>query len=82
MFLTGSALPYSFYGLLIEESKKVNDSVAFRPDRIITERYGENMGLEIFCNEINNVSPMSTVVGVEYLLPSRLFIETFLEVGS
>jgi hypothetical protein len=80
MILAGSMLPYSLYALLIEDSRMIDDAVACRPDRVIKDRYGEDLGLEIFCNEINNVSPMSMVGGVDYLLPSRLFIERFLEV--
>jgi hypothetical protein len=82
MFLTVSSLPYSLYGLLIDESRVVDDSVAFRPDRIVSDYYGEDFLMEIMCNEVSNVSPLSTVNGVEYRLPSSLFVKTFLEVAT
>jgi hypothetical protein len=81
VILQTSFLPYSLFSYLIDEVRDVDDSVAFRPDRIIAEKYGGSFSMEVVCNEVSNLSPLSTVNGAEYVLPSRLFTETFIEVG-
>jgi hypothetical protein len=82
MLLNTSKLPYSLHVLLIDDSVDVSDGRAYRPDKVVDDTYGRNLYLELFCNEVNNVSPLSLVPGKEYLLPSRRYIRTFLEIGS
>jgi hypothetical protein len=80
MFLQVSTLPYSIFGLLIEDSKKIDDKTAYRPDRIVTDQYGENFFYEVLCNQMSNLSPLSAKNGRDYLLPSYFLINTFMGV--
>jgi hypothetical protein len=80
MFLTFSGLPYSIHRILADHSVVVREDRAFRPDRVIRDLYGSSSTVEIFCNEISNVSPLSLVSGTEYLTPTARHIKTFLGV--
>jgi hypothetical protein len=82
MFFTKSGLPYSLHYLLIEDSVLMTEQQAYRPDLVVDSVYVPNIPLELFCNEINNVSPLSLAPGKKYLTPSFRYIHTFLEGGS
>ena len=81
MLLGTTGLPYSFFSLLCDSYTIVNDRNAHRPDNVVNEAFGGSVFVESFCNEISNVSPFSFTKDIEYLIPSRLLLKTFLEVG-
>jgi hypothetical protein len=77
MFLSSSGLPFSIHRILVDYSVTVMDDRAFRPDEVVRDIYGANSSLELFCNEISNVSPLSLVAGSEYLTPTAKYLKTF-----
>ena len=77
MFLERGDFPYSLYELLVDGYMVVGTGVSHRPDRIVADAYGGSLATEMMCNRASNVSPLSAVEGVEYLLPSREFMRHF-----
>ena len=82
MLLSVSAIPYSIYSLFAEDIIHIRESYSHRNDRLVKDHYEENFFIESLCNEASNLSPISTVPGTVYHLPSRYFMSHFLEVGG
>jgi hypothetical protein len=82
MILSVSDLPYSVHHLFIDNQVDVREGSAFRTDKVVKSVYGSSMVLELFCNEINNVSPMCLEPGKVCLTPTAKYIKTFLEAGK
>ena len=81
MLLSTSGLPFSYFSIMVDTMAIVKEDVSFRPDQLVKNYYGQNFFVETMCNEASNVSPISMLPGTEYLLPTRLFMKHFLEVG-
>jgi hypothetical protein len=81
MFLSTSGLPYSIHHILIDHSITVNDGMAFRPDKVVETVYGKSMLIELFCDEINNTSPLCLRPGKVFMTPTAKYLKTFVEGG-
>lgn len=82
MLLRCSGVPFSISQLVISRVAVINERYSFRPDQLVHDLYRDDFFLEVFCNEVSNVSPLGVVPGFEYRLPSVDFLKHFLEVGS
>jgi hypothetical protein len=80
MLFAVSVLPYAIEYYLNERSIKVSDRYASRPDRLIEDELEEDLRLECYCNEANNVSALSFRSGQFYDIGTRSVMKTFLEV--
>jgi hypothetical protein len=79
VFLSVSGVPYSIHHLFIDRSVVVRDDNAFRTDKVVDGVFCSSMVLELFCDEINNVSPMCLEPGKVFLTPTVHYIKTFME---
>ena len=77
MFLDRGDVPFSFYGIMVDSYGVIDSGHAHRTDLFIRDVDGQNLSMEMLCNKASNVSPLSAVEGVEYLLPDRMFMRHF-----
>jgi len=80
MLLASSTIPFSFYSIMVDDMSIINGAYSYRPDKLISDKYGADLLIESMCNEASNVSALSLEPGSKYLLPSRLFQKYFLGV--
>ena len=78
MFLEVSTIPYSFHELLTDKYATVDSGLEHRPDKLVERKFGQSYSTELLCNAGSNVSPVSFISGVRYILPSRIFRKHFL----